>query len=568
MLVAASNTDATRINLGQGLLGQGLLILAVVLNAASVGFADEIVSGIVFDDRDGDIRHDEGEPGVSGVLVSNGLDVVLTDSDGRYRLNLDERELVFITKPAGWAVPLSDDNLPRFFYRHYPTGTPAELGLRFPGPEPSGSLDDPIDFPLRRVDEPDHFEVIWFSDPQPQTPDEIDYIRDDVIAELIGTRAALGITVGDIMYDDLSLLPRYNEVVGQVGIPWYNVPGNHDMNFQANHDRDSLETFKRHFGPPYYSFDYGRVHFVMLDTVDYLGKNAQRGRLGRTYEGRVAERQLAWLKNDLEYVPSDRLVVLAMHIPFRSISDRESSKVNVTNLPELLDVIEGREKLLAIAGHMHNNEHHYLTEEDGFDSQTPLHVHTLAAVSGSWWSGPFDERGIPVAIQSDGTPNGYHVMSVDGTDVRMRYQAAGKPAEYQMRVTLEPTYDGEKSKKRRGARKDASRDGRIALEQVNSTQVVVNLFDGGENSRVEYRIGERAPVSMRRVHRQDRYVKELYRRHKATKKRWVEAVRCLHLWAGDLPADLGPGTHTIRIEAIDEYGQRHEAHKVIEILDH
>jgi hypothetical protein len=71
---------------------------------------------------------------------------------------------------------------------------------------------------------------------------------------------------------------------------------------------------------------------------------------------------------------------------------------------------------------------------------------------------------------------------------------------------------------------------------------------------------------MRRVHRKDRYVKDLYRRHKATKKRFVHAVRCSHLWAADLPADLGPGIHTIRVEAVDEYGQRHEAHKILEIV--
>lgn len=561
------STVAPVINLGQGLVRLALFLSVVILGAAPAAFAAETLTGIVFDDHDGDGLRDGGEPGVPGVLVSNGFHVVLTDTAGRYQLKLAERAIVFITKPAGWAVPLSEDNLPQFFYRHYPTGTPADLGLRYPGPEPSRSLDGPIDFPLRKVDEPDRFEVIWFSDPQPQTPAEIDYIRDDVIAELIGTRAAFGITVGDIMYDDLSLYPRYNEVVGQVGIPWYNVPGNHDMNYQAGNDRYSLESFKRYFGPPYYSFDYGWVHFIVLDTVDYLGLEAQRGRLGRSYEGRIDERQLAWLENDLEYVPSDRLVVLAMHIPLRSYSDEKSSSVNVANLPDLFEVLEGREKLLAVAGHMHNNEHHYFTHEDGFDSPVPLHLQTLAAVSGSWWSGPFDERGIPVAVQSDGSPNGYHVMSVDGTDVRMRFQAAGKPADYQMRMTIEPASGGRKPKRRRGARKDGSPDGRVAVDEVPSMKIVVNFFDGGPNSRVEHRIGDRAPVSMRRVQRRDRYVRDFYRRHKATKKRWVHAVQCSHLWEAALPADLGPGIHTIRVDAVDEYGQRHQAHKILEVVD-
>ena len=55
-------------------------------------------------------------------------------------------------------------------------------------------------------------------------------------------------------------------------------------------------------------------------------------------------------------------------------------------------------------------------------------------MSGSWWSGPFDERGIAISDQRDGTPNGYHVLEVDSTDVSVRFKAAGKPADFQMRV--------------------------------------------------------------------------------------------------------------------------------------
>ena len=56
--------------------------------------------------------------------------------------------------------------------------------------------------------------------------------------------------MGDILFDDLSMFPRYNALIAQIGIPWYNVPGNHELNFEAESDEDSLETFKRFFGPP------------------------------------------------------------------------------------------------------------------------------------------------------------------------------------------------------------------------------------------------------------------------------------------------------------------------------
>jgi hypothetical protein len=40
-------------------------------------------------------------------------------------------------------------------------------------------------------------------------------------------------TTGDIMFDDLSLYPRLNRIIGQIGISWYNIRGNHDLNYEA-----------------------------------------------------------------------------------------------------------------------------------------------------------------------------------------------------------------------------------------------------------------------------------------------------------------------------------------------
>ena len=50
---------------------------------------------------------------------------------------------------------------------------------------------------------------------------------------------------------------------------------------------------------------------------------------------------------------------------------------------------------------------------------------------------PFDERGIAVSDQRDGTSNGYHILEVDSTDVAVRFKGAGKPADYQMRIVFD-----------------------------------------------------------------------------------------------------------------------------------
>ena len=101
--------------------------------------------------------------------------------------------------------------LPQFYYIHQPNGSPE--GLRYQGIDPTGPLPGSIDFPLLPRPEHESFEALLFADTQPQTNRELDYIRDDIIPELIGTEAVFGMTMGDILYDDLSMFPRYNAII-------------------------------------------------------------------------------------------------------------------------------------------------------------------------------------------------------------------------------------------------------------------------------------------------------------------------------------------------------------------
>jgi hypothetical protein len=106
---------------------------------------------------------------------------------------------------------------------------------------------------LRRRAEPRRFEAILFADARQQTQAELDFIRDDVVAELLGSPTAFGMTPGDTLFDDLSLFPRHRAVVARLGIPWYHVPGNHEMNPAAaddRHDHGVLEIMKSSAPPP------------------------------------------------------------------------------------------------------------------------------------------------------------------------------------------------------------------------------------------------------------------------------------------------------------------------------
>lgn len=539
--------------------GLFLILCGAIVHAAT------LIPGRVFEDLNYSGTWEPGEPGIAGVRVSNGVDVVVTDDAGDYELDVPEEAVIFITKPRGYATPVNAHQIPQFYYIHQPDGSPQ--GLRYPGIEPTGPLPEAINFPLRKRDEPSRFEVILFADTQPQTEVELDFIRDDVIAELIGTSASFGMTMGDIMFDDMSLFPRYNALVSKLGIPWYNVPGNHEINLLAADDRYALETFKRYFGPPYYAFEFGDALFVVLDNIEYRGNGESdpgdvRGNGG--YIANFGKRQLAWLKEELKHVPEDRLIFMGMHAPLATYMN-DGAGVNTADRRELFKLLAGRTNLYAVAGHTHTTEHRYFGEGDGFRGPGELHHHVLATVSGSWWSGPFDPRGIPTSDQRDGTPNGYHVLKVDGTDLTISYKAAGYSADYQMRIMFDVVHHGLRVDGMRDFRAGALFDSRFSEDQVPAAEILVNLFDGGPKSVVEFRIEDGDFLPMRRVRRADPYMLEVFARNPKTKKSWLQATPSSHIFSADLPDDIKAGTYTVAVRARDEFGREHHGHAVLEI---
>jgi hypothetical protein len=112
------------------------------------------VSGIVYENRSGALGRQMSDPGIAGVLVSNGRDVVKTDADGRYTLPIDEESVIFVIKPAGYAVPVDEEMLPRFYYLHQPAGSPPDLNLRYRGIDRTGQLPESVDFALTKTVEP------------------------------------------------------------------------------------------------------------------------------------------------------------------------------------------------------------------------------------------------------------------------------------------------------------------------------------------------------------------------------------------------------------------------------
>ncbi|AKQ46561.1 metallophosphoesterase [Rufibacter radiotolerans] len=324
------------------------------------------------------------------VVVSDGFSVVTTDRKGRFELPMNPKaRFVFLSVPAGYAFPQENS-----LARHY---LPIQENANY-------------NFDLTPLNQDDtrHKFIVW-ADPQVKNANDVKLMMQESVPDVQKLVQAMGpdtlvhgMSVGDLVWDELALFQDYNKAVAAMGIPFFQALGNHDMDYRLGGDETSDATFQKVYGPTYYSFNRGKVHYIVLDDVRYLGTE-------RDYDGHVSEQQLAWLKQDLAFVPKDHLVILNLHIPVF---------LGVKNKKDLLKTLKGYQVHI-MSGHTHYNQN--IVQDGVFE-----HVH--GTVCGAWWTGP---------ICTDGTPGGYGVYEVDGNQLKWHYKSTGLPSSHQVSLHVE-----------------------------------------------------------------------------------------------------------------------------------
>ena len=481
--------------------------------------------GVVFQDENGNGERDEGEGGIEGVGVSDQLSVTTTDKQGRWVLPEHDEAVYFVIKPRGYRTALSEDNVPLFYYVHKNTEA---LTFDEPTVQPTGPLPASIDFPLVPQVEPSQFKALFLGDPQPRSVEEVNYLAHDVLEEMVGTDAGFAVVLGDISFDNKQTYLPYMRATGRVGIPFYNVPGNHDANYDGMDTHEHYDTWRTIFGPRYYSFDYGPVHFMVLADVQWPEQ-------GTRYVAGLGPEQLAWIEADLAHVPQEALVVLAMHIPLTPAQ-------NNPDFARLYELLKDHRYTLSFSAHSHTVSQGFLTEEFGWQGPNPHHHIVSGATCGAWWEGAKDEVGIPHATGSDGTPNGYFVASFDGNGYSTRFKAARRPADFQMQIQTPEE---------------------VAVAELAETSVVVNYFNGNERAVVEMAVGpSEVWVPMELTPQRDPFFFRIS--EEAGGRRASVAT---HIWEARLPVDLPVGGHLIRIRTVDMYGQEDSASRILRVVD-
>lgn len=501
-----------------------LCLSALFLADVTTASGQTLARGTVFHDANRNGTREDGETGIEAVAVSNGEQVVLTDAQGRYELPVTDDTTLFVIKPRDWMTPVDRNGLPQFYYHHKPAGSPTPM--QYPGVAPTGPLPPAIDFPLFPQPDQDRFRIAVFGDTQPYNLTEVDYLAEDIVPELIGrTDLKFGITLGDIVGDNLTLFEPVNDAIGQIGLPWYYVLGNHDQNFDAAEDHHADESFERVYGPPDYAFVYGRVHFIVLDDVIHY---QQDGRA--RYTGGFRPDQFAFIENYLRTVPRDHLVVLAMHIPIEP-NDRW---FRIADLQKLFGLLKDFPKTLSLSAHSHQQINQFFPRGlAGWQQDQPHHHYNVGTTCGAWWRGAIGEKSIPHAMMQDGTPNGYALISFDGVDYVVDWKVAGADPEYRMSLHLPRGWNP------------------LAGEPLMLT---VNFFNGSDQCRLEYRVvGHTQWQPLKKVSKVDPHYQLLHTLGGSGKK-MSRPLASSHLWEADL-GDWPPGRYSVEVRAQDLFGR-------------
>ncbi|WP_337563466.1 calcineurin-like phosphoesterase family protein [Alistipes shahii] len=361
--------------------------------------------------------------GVENVVVSDGAEVTVTNEKGIYQLKSAKKwGYVFISVPSGYEVP-SVGVLPQF---HRALKNSADVVER-------------ADFKLEKVDGQDSYKIFMLGDMHLAnrtgdlgqfaqfTSDLTDYMTRHKGEKMYA------LTLGDMTWDlywysNSYYFPQYlNTVNSQIkNLQIFHTMGNHDNDFQTRSDYDAAVKYVDQICPTYYSFNIGKVHYVVMDDIDC---SSYDGSTSRNYVKSLSAEQLDWLAKDLSYVAKTTPVVVAMHAqvfyPTTSGFKIDHDPVNTLRLFDILDGYTVR----FVTGHTHKL-FNVTPDAPIVDGHNFREYNSGSVCASWWWSGNLTPG---IHIGTDGTPGGYGIWDVTGTDFQCLYKSTGWPEEYQFR---------------------------------------------------------------------------------------------------------------------------------------
>ncbi len=399
-------------------------ILAIILTAMA---ASPLFGAVVrnIPDKDGmtikGVVYCGDEP-VQGAQVSDGVNVTRTDENGWYYLaSAKECGHVFVCNPKGYKYPRKA-KYPEF-YKTVDTERPSAV--------------EQADFELERDEATDHT-ILFLADIQMCGRNEdIRQYEEHAVGDIntsISNARKQGkdvyvITLGDQSYN--TYWHSYN-----IGIPEihesmnlldpdaiFNCMGNHDNNPKIAGDWAASADYREQWGPTYYSFNIGEIHYVVLDNIEFTNAECKN-----TFECNITTSVIKWLRKDLANVSKDTPIVVCMHAPL--FYRPQCSKPNVPDPTkyrynygsQFYNSVKGFKDVRVFTGHAHTN---YTV------SYLNMTEYNVGAIGGNiWWTGYFVNGN---SVCTDGSPGGYRVLDTSGKELKTYYKCIGFDNGYQFR---------------------------------------------------------------------------------------------------------------------------------------
>ena len=368
-----------------------------------------------------------GNP-VEGVVVSDGFQCVATDAGGVYEMKRDAAaEYVCYSVPAEFKIRTGHDGYPDFYVRL----DTSQQKIR-------------QDFTLERLAGVErNFRLICIGDPQPAKAEEATRFEREAMVDVRRTATAsavpcYGVALGDITGEKPDLLAGVRRSLGTAGIPVFALPGNHDKYKVDDATPRDASYFRYTMGPVDYSFNRGDVHIVSMDNIIHECQESAG------YTGGFSAEQYEWLKQDLSYVPKDKMVILCVHIPFRN------SKYAYYD--EVLELLSQYKYATIMSAHTHSNINHIHTKNG-----KEIFEHVTGTSCGAWWRS---------TVCTEGTPIGFGIYRIEGAAMKeWNYKSVQHGEDFQIRLY-------------RGSDKfTGGGDASYYFSKKNAGQIVANIWN-------------------------------------------------------------------------------------------
>lgn len=426
-------------------------------------------------DKDGatikGVVHCEGEA-VKGVRVSDGIITTTTDNEGRYWLPSEKYHgYVFVVTPSGYEPMYPNKATPGFW-----------ATLTFPN-----TICEQHNFELQKRQNNKHIIIAGTGIHMAKTKmnDEQNKFRNGFLVDApaliqnYGTTPSYALILGDMSFDlywyahDFNILD-YKNMVTSFPVPMFHVMGNHDNDPYISNDFGAEAMYKKVFGPTYYSINLGKVHYIVLDNNVYINNGASQGTIGdRSIQKYVEEKQLNWLKEDLASITDKSApIIVALHC-YTHVNNvagfgNVSSFSPTSKRDEFMACFDGFSDVHFLTGHGHFNANLILSPS--------IIEHTTAAICETWW---WASRLSGVPICKDGSPAGYGVYEIDGTDIEWYYKGIAKDKSYQFRTydmnTVKPVF--EETENKEILAKFSGRGNGNDYESIGNNVVLLNIWN-------------------------------------------------------------------------------------------